>query len=356
MATIADFVKAANKKYGDTTMTKGSAKLQDCERIPTSIFPLDLALGGGFPMGAISEVYGPESSGKTNIALKAIATHQKMFPDLKCIFVDVEHAFDGPWAVKMGVNVERLEVISPDNADQIVDMVEGLMGVDDCGLIVVDSIAAMASVSELKKDAGTMQVGGNSIVVGQLIKKAMIAQSAAAKNDNYPTLICINQIRFKIGVMFGDPETTPGGNALRFYAKLRVRCYGKNEIIKEVSATMPAFKKTSVVVKKWKVPIVAVNCEYLMAMIPHSGLHIGELEDWNTISNFAKNYGLIAKIKGGWSLDGKVYPTLTDMKDAVRNNFDLGIALKSEVINLASQDANGTPLEFHEAGEPTSPE
>lgn len=350
MATIEELMKKADKTYGVGVMQKG-LKIVECERIPTGIFPLDLSLGGGFPVGKISEIFGPESSGKTNICLKAIAQFQKIYPDQNVVFVDCENALDPGWASTLGVDVEKMYVVHPSHAEATVDIVEGALSATNVGLVVVDSIASMITTTEIEKSAEGTVMGGNSVVVGKLIKKSIVAQTLAAVAGRYPTLLCVNQTRYKLGVMFGDPETTPGGNAPRFHASIRLRCYGKNIMENSISKTMPVWKQTNTVIKKWKVPIVSVNCEFKMATLPMEGCHVGSSDDWNTLISYAKNYGILVKGEGatkGWLMGELPFPTVVAAKEYLEAHPDELRELKAHLIQLAVCDASGIPEELNE--------
>jgi recombination protein RecA len=344
MGNLDDVFKKMDKTYG-AGLTKKGSDVRVVERLPTGIFPLDLSLGGGFPINKISEIYGPNSSGKTNIALKCIAMHQKIYPHLRCLFIDAEHSFDKVWAALLGVNVETLDVYTPPYAEQTADVLEQCLLAEDMGLVILDSVAALATTAEIEKSAEGFLMGGPAILMGRLIKKALVSMSKSAGEGRYPTLICINQTRMKIGTMFGDPETTPGGNALPFYAGMRLRTYGKNIMENTVSSAMPAFKQTDTVVKKWKVPITSVNSTFKIATIAHKGLNIGDADDWNTLATYAKNYGLLMKAEkgSGWLLGETAYPTLQAIRDALYSDVSLGNTMRNYIIEMALADTELPP-------------
>ena len=176
---------------------------------------LDLALGGGYPKGRIIEIYGPESSGKTTLALHAIAEIQKTGG--QAAFIDAEHALDPSYAKRIGVDIDNLLISQPDNGEQALEICETLVRSNAVDLIVVDSVAALVPQAEIDGDMGDAQMGLQARLMSQAMRKltAIISKSKA-------TVIFINQIRMKIGVMFGNPETTTGGNALKFYASVRI--------------------------------------------------------------------------------------------------------------------------------------
>jgi recombination protein RecA len=282
----------------------------------------------------LSIVYGPESSSKTNIVLKAIAHHQLLWPEKTCVFVDVENSFNPIWATLMGVNVDRLVVLSPDYAEQTVDMVEGFMDADDCGLVAVDSIAAMITTNEAEGEASKAAVGGVSVVVGKLVRKTTLCFRKASKEGRMPTLIFINQVRHKVGVMYGNPETAPGGNAPNFAAALKVRVSGKNIMDNKVSKVMPVAKETHFVIQKFKVPVLAVNGMFTLVTQPHNGMMVGECDDWNTIAAYLKKMALLAKAeKGpGWVMLGEEYPTLKAAKERLYTDKMYGTLVRKQLI------------------------
>ncbi len=209
-------VESIEKQFGKGAIMKlGEAYARDVECIPTGALSLDIALGGGIPKGRIIEIYGPESSGKTTLSLHAIAQVQKAGGT--AAFIDAEHALDPSYAKRIGVDVENLLLSQPDNGEQALEIVETLVRSNAVDLIVVDSVAALVPRAEIEGEMGDSHMGLQARLMSQALRKltGIISRSKA-------TVIFINQIRMKIGVMFGNPETTTGGNALKFYSSVRM--------------------------------------------------------------------------------------------------------------------------------------
>lgn len=209
-------VEQIEKQFGrGSIMRLGAGHHANIETFPSGSVSLDIALGGGIPRGRIVEIYGPESSGKTTVTLHAIAEVQKKGG--VAAFVDAEHALDPAYAKRIGVDVEKLLVSQPDNGEQALEITETLVRSSAVDLIVVDSVAALVPQAELEGDMGDAQMGLQARLMSQAMRKltGIISRSKT-------TVIFINQLRMKIGVMFGNPETTTGGNALKFYASVRM--------------------------------------------------------------------------------------------------------------------------------------
>ena len=209
-------LEAIEKQFGKGSIMKlGDAHSAQVECVPSGSLSLDIALGGGIPKGRIIEVYGPESSGKTTLTLHAIAEVQRRGGT--AAFIDAEHALDPSYAKRIGVDVENLLLSQPDNGEQALEIVETLVRSNAVDIIVVDSVAALVPRAEIEGDMGDSHMGLQARLMSQALRKltGVISRSKT-------TVIFINQIRMKIGVMFGNPETTTGGNALKFYASVRM--------------------------------------------------------------------------------------------------------------------------------------
>jgi len=214
---VLDTIKEIKTKFGDDAiMMLGEKPHVDVNAIPTGSLGLDNALGvGGVPRGRIIEIFGPESSGKTTLALHIIAEAQKK--DGVCAFIDAEHAMDPEYSHKLGVKIDQLLISQPDNGEQALEIVDSLVRSGKLDVIVIDSVAALTPKDEIEGDMGAHHVGKQARLMSQALRKltAIVARSKTV-------VIFINQIRMQIGVMFGNPETTPGGKALKFYTSVRL--------------------------------------------------------------------------------------------------------------------------------------
>jgi recombination protein RecA len=206
-----------DKTYGKGTVMKmGDTVVEDMEVIPTGSLGMDVALGvGGYPRGRVVEIYGPESSGKTTLTLHAIAEAQKNGGI--AAFIDAEHAFDRYYAENLGVDIENLIISQPDNGEQALEITDNLIRSGAIDIIVIDSVAALTPKSEIEGEMGDSKMGLHARLMSQALRKL-----TGSISKTKCTVIFINQLREKIGVMFGNPETTTGGNALKFYASVRV--------------------------------------------------------------------------------------------------------------------------------------
>lgn len=216
-SNLEDTLKAIQTKFGEGSIIKfGDSPKVDINVIPTGSIGLDMALGvGGIPRGRIIEIFGPESSGKTTLSLHIVAEAQKKGG--VCAYIDAEHAMDPDYSKKLGVNINDLLISQPDTGEQALDIVESLVRTGKVDVVVVDSVAALTPKDEIEGDMGAYHVGKQARLMSQALRKltAIVSRSKTV-------VIFINQIRMQIGVMFGNPETTPGGKALKFYTSVRL--------------------------------------------------------------------------------------------------------------------------------------
>lgn len=241
-------VKKIEKQFGNGAIMKlGESKSLDVDSIPTGALPLDIALGvGGIPRGRITELYGNESSGKTTLGLHIIAEAQKQ--DGIAAFIDAEHALDPRYAENLGVNIDDLLISQPDNGEEALEIAEALVRSNAIDVIILDSVAALVPQAELEGEMGDSHVGLQARLMSQALRKL-----SGAVSKSKTAIVFINQIREKIGVMFGNPETTPGGRALKFYSSVRIEIR-RSQTIKEDSEIIGSHARVKVVKNKVAAP------------------------------------------------------------------------------------------------------
>jgi len=314
------FGKGSIMRLGD------SAAIREIEAVSTGSIRLDIALGvGGLPRGRIVEVYGPEASGKTTLALHAVAQAQKNGGI--CAFIDAEHALDVAYAKRLGVNTSELLLSQPDTGEQALDIVEVLVRSGALDILVVDSVAALVPKAEIEGEMGDSHVALQARLMSQALRKltAIISKSRCI-------LIFINQIRMKIGVMFGNPEVTPGGNALKFYSSVRLDIR-RMAVIKQGTDTVGTRVKVKVVKNKVAPPFKQAEFDLLYG----SGIsQIGELVDYGV------DLDLLEK-SGTWFSYGemRIGQGRENAKAFLTDNADVADELKGKILEklgLVSKD------------------
>ena len=311
------------KSFGKGSIMKlGDERIQDVEVIPTGSVGLNYAIGvGGYPKGRIIEIYGPESSGKTTLAIHAIAEAQKA-GGIAAI-IDAEHAFDRFYASKLGVDVDNLWISQPDNGEQALEIAEQLIRSSAIDIIVIDSVAALTPKAEIEGDMGDNKVGLQARLMSQALRKLT---SAISKTNT--TCIFINQLREKIGVMFGNPETTTGGNALKFYASVRIDIR-PGQAIKDGETVLG--KQTKVKVVKNKVAPPFRRAEFDI-MFGEGISRVGEIIDLGV------EFGLIKK-SGSWFSynDTKLGQGRDAAKQLILDNPELAEELEGLILSAMQE-------------------
>lgn len=313
LAAIQMAMERIEKTYGKgSIMNMGERTSDSVDVIPTGSLALDVALGvGGYPRGRIIEIYGPESSGKTTLAIHAIAEAQCM-GGLAAI-IDAEHAFDPTYAERLGVDIERLWISQPDNGEQALEIAEQLIRSSAVDVVVVDSVAALTPKQEIEGEMGDKNIGLQARLMSQALRKMT---SAVSKSN--AVCIFINQLREKIGVTYGNPETTTGGNALKFYASVRLDIRRKTQL-KNGDDVYGNETRVKVVKNKVSPPFKTAEFEIIF----------GEgISSESEIINLGSDFGILQKSGSWYSYDGT---KLGQGKDAVRRILQDNPELSSEL-------------------------
>ena len=310
------------KRYGDgSIMLLGDAKHMETEAYPTGSLSLDIALGvGGIPRGRITEIYGPESSGKTTLCQHIIAEAQKM--NGVAAFIDMEHALDPVYAARVGVDIDNLLVSQPDTGERALEIVETLVRSGGVDVVVVDSVAALVPRSEIEGDMGDAHMGLQARLMSQALRKITAIASKMGT-----TVIFLNQLRMKIGVMFGNPETTTGGNALKFYASVRMDIRKKDKI-----GTLDSVQGHSVKVKVVKNKMAPPFKEAMFDIIYPNGI-----DKVSSLIDAAVNFNIIQKA-GAWFRKGDTQ--LAQGKEALKEVLKADEKLRKEVYQEVKKAAN----------------
>ena len=315
------------KDFGaGTVMRLGDDAVQDVETISTGSLGLDYALGvGGLPRGRITEIYGPESSGKTTLAIHVIAEAQKKGGI--CAIIDAEHAFDRFYAEKLGVDVNNLWLAQPDNGEQALDIAEQLINSGAIDVLVIDSVAALTPKAEIEGEMGDKNVGLHARLMSQAMRKL-----TGTISRTRTCCIFINQIREKIGVMFGNPETTTGGNALKFYSSVRLEIR-PSSFIKDGDTTIGRLAKVKVVKNKVAPPFMKAEFEIMFG----EGIsRAGEIID------MAVEHGIVKKSGAWFSYNGSKLGQGRDaVKRVIADNPELAEELTQQILAKLNAEKQG---------------
>ncbi len=306
-----------DKTYGKgAVMRMGDAAIEEMEVIPTGSLGIDVALGvGGYPRGRVVEIYGPESSGKTTLTLHAIAEAQKQGGI--AAFIDAEHAFDRFYAEKLGIDIENLIISQPDNGEQALEIADNLIRSGAIDLLVIDSVAALTPKAEIEGEMGDSRMGLHARLMSQALRKM-----TASVSKTKCTVIFINQLREKIGVMFGNPETTTGGNALKFYASVRIDIRRSTQI-KNADAVIGNRTKVKIVKNKVAPPFRTAEFDIMYGL----GISkVGEIIDQGV------EHGIVKK-SGSWFsyADTKLGQGRDAVKNIVMDNPELFEELEGKI-------------------------
>jgi recombination protein RecA len=325
-----NLLSSLQEKFGEGAIMKlGDVNRVDVAVIPTGSFSLDLALGvGGLPRGRVVEIFGPESSGKTTLALNVVAQAQKQGG--KAAFIDAEHAMDPEYAKKLGVDVNELLISQPDSGEEALNILESLVRSGMISVVVVDSVAALTPQAELEGEMGEQHVGRQARMMGQALRKL-----TAAASNSQTLIIFINQIRMKIGIMFGNPETTPGGRALPFAASVRIDIRRIAQV-KKGNHVVGNRVKAKVVKNKVAAPFKFAEFDILF----NEGISYE-----SDVLNAGVMHGVVKKAGASFSFEGERLGTgFENVRLKLKEDKKLLKAIEEKVV-IAFKNGDGVPVE-----------
>lgn len=321
-----------------------ASSVPQIKRLPFGLFEMDTLTNGGMPYNRITTVWGIEGSGKGNLVFNAIRMSQMMNPRKVQVWVDAEGTFDPTWAIRFGINLDFLIVYKPPTGEDACDAIEAFTKADEVDMVVVDSLPALVPVRELERSMDTAEVGGNALLIRRLTNKLVTALTGEEARGHEVLVVYINQVRFKIGQMHGNPESMPCGIAPRFFSSLIIKLYAKDVFDKAINAEKASFRETNVTLTKSKVFVNGRTTVYKIALIATDDIPVGRCDSWNAVNNYLKNFGLIEKVKEGYELfvQGKgkkpvVYERLMDVKAA----YQIDPAFANLLHNLIATEMSG---------------
>lgn len=335
---LAAALSQIEKAFGKGSVMKlGQRKAVDVDAISTGSLGLDIALGvGGLPRGRIIEIFGPESSGKTTLTLHAIAEAQKAGGT--CAFVDAEHALDPAYAKKLGVKIDDLIISQPDTGEQALEIADTLVRSGAIDMVVVDSVAALTPKAEIEGDMGDSHMGLQARLMSQALRKL-----TASVNKTNCLVVFINQIRMKIGVMFGNPETTTGGNALKFYSSVRI----------DIRRTGSIKDKEDVIGNNTKVKVVKNKVSPPFKVVDFDIMYGEGISKEGEIIDFAVKLGIMEK-SGSWFAykDSKIGQGRENVKQYLKKNPEISKEIEEQVRKMSSVNT----VEYMHNKDDTEPE
>lgn len=368
--TLDEFMAEKNKSCGDGTVFMGGGLKRDPPRIPSGIFTVDYVTGGGFPIYGTTCLWGPDSSSKSTMAISTMAAVQylcwrcfKFSPDvcsadgmtcecsegpllLRSFWADAEGTLDADWVTALRVEPDRYMVGLADYGEQYVNLADAALQADDCGLVIIDSLASLIPSSEFDAPMENQFVAVQARLISRCVRKLKQRLVRERKRGHPCTLLVTNQMRSKVGVLFGSPETMAGGFAMKHEFSLLLRCVkkslkkdGPDAKFVDTQRKKEVAQRFSFSVRKAKIATLAGIGEYVRLVEHFSplGLRRGEVNDYSVVYDYAKEYDIIEKVSKGYSCMGKVFPKVASMEEYWKANFYDYLALQHQIIAAAKR-------------------
>jgi recombination protein RecA len=377
-STLANIAHSINERCGSGTIVTGRELTIDPPRLPTGIFAVDFAIGGGVPIHATTCLWGPESGGKSNLSINAMAMVPKIcwscyriLKECKCstnplrlrsAWLDVEGTFDRDWAERIGANPEDYVLCLGEYGEQYSNIADDVLRADDCGLVVIDSLAALVPADEMDSAAEDQFYALQARLIGRMVRKIKQRLIRERKREHPCTVIFINQMRTKVGKVFGDPETMPGGHGMKHEFSLLLRCVkktmksgdGPDAKYKDDKRQKKLGERFSFSIRKAKVQTLAGVGEYvrLLEDIPAFDLKKGQVDDYTTLLNYAKQFGIVSKDGTSWKYFDRKASRQEDIKNLLIKNISQKVRTQQEIVSRAKAQFSGTEVSVDETDAP----
>jgi RecA/RadA recombinase len=357
--SLNNLMEDANSRLGKGTVIVGSDLKRDPPRLPFGVFAVDYATGGGAPIWGSTCLWGVDAGGKTSLAINAVASVARIcwrcfkYLDfcecstsplrLKAFWGDAEGTFDRDWALSIGASPDDYYYALADYGEMYINLMEKALQADDCGLVVADSLAALTPVAEFEAASEDQQIGMQARMISKAVRTLKQRIIRERKREHPVCVIFTNQMRTKIGTMYGDPSTMPGGHALRHEFSLLLRIVQKSLTDSDKKRYVGRFKdkppalRHSFAIKKEKVLTLSSMGEFVRVREEVAGLHAGEVDDYTVVANYAKTLELLHQTKEGWTCLGVHGKRLVDLQETWRNTPDEYLKLKQEIIIRAKR-------------------
>lgn len=292
-------------KLHGTNVIRSAELRPKFKHIPTNIFTLDLGLLGGIPEGAISLIYGRNAGGKTTLTMRAIGSAQAKYPDMAAVFIDLEGTYEPQWGERHGVDNSRMVLVQPESGEQALDLARAMVKAGEVSVIAVDSLAALVPMKEQEKSMEDLTVGEQGRLISRFCRVVQSDMLSERKRAHRPAMLWINQFRMKIGTMFGDPRTLPGGEAQHYAASVKIEMKNKEIMGKDAHGFQTVdHNDHSFVIAKNKIGTALREGEFTMIRNPDNVLGAGFIDEAQSVINWARAYGHITGGGSSWRVDG----------------------------------------------------